>query len=171
MDRVVVTNLCGTAVSSNATLAITPSSGLSALLIWDVIDPNTLALSNALVKACIDVTLSAANETAYNGANPSPFGFGAVIHLNGTTIQVRKPWKNTVLFSSIIDEQGRFDIGLVPAGKYRLVIFWIKDKKVSRLPLFDQPKPMVCSSENECKLKIELELHSTDQQFEYCPPK
>jgi hypothetical protein len=96
---------------------------------------------------------------------------GAPMHLNETTIQVRKPWKNKVLFSAIVDEQGRFDLGTIPAGKYRLVTFWMEGKRVRRLPLFDQPKPMFCSSENECQLKIELELHGTDEQFEFCPPK
>jgi len=96
---------------------------------------------------------------------------GQLIHLNGTTIQVRKPWKNKVLFSAIVDEQGRFDFGVIPAGKFRLVTFWMEGKRVRRLPLFDQPKLMSCSNDNECQLKIELEMHATDEQFEFCPPK
>lgn len=96
---------------------------------------------------------------------------GAPIQLNGTTIEVRKPWKKKVLFSAIVDEQGRFDFGLVPAGKFRLVTFWMEGKRVRRLPLFDQPKPATCSGETECQLNIVLELHATDQQFEFCPPK
>jgi len=90
---------------------------------------------------------------------------------NMTTIQVRHAWKNKVLFSAVLDGKGRFDLGTVPAGKYRLVAFWIDGKRVRRLPLFDQPKPVSCSAEVNCKLDIVLELHASDQQFEFCPPK
>ncbi|MGP8175336.1 MAG: hypothetical protein ACLP7O_12425 [Terracidiphilus sp.] len=96
---------------------------------------------------------------------------GQPIHLNMITIDVRKPWKNKVLFSAVLDEQGRFDLGTVPAGKYRLVTFWMDGKRVRRLPLFDQPKSMSCSSEDVCNLEIALDLHGTDQPFEFCPPK
>ena len=96
---------------------------------------------------------------------------GVPIHFNMTTIQVRSPWKNEVLSSAILDENGRFDLGTIPAGKYRLVAFWMEEKRIRRLPLFDQPKPVFCSSENDCKLNIVLAIHATDQPFEFCPPK
>jgi hypothetical protein len=96
---------------------------------------------------------------------------GAPIRFNGATIQVRDPSKNNVLFSAKLDQQGRFDLGMVPAGKYRLVAFRMEGKMASRLPLFDQPKPVACSSGNECKLDILLVVHGTDQPFEFCPPK
>jgi hypothetical protein len=96
---------------------------------------------------------------------------GEPIQYNETIIQVRNPWKNKVLFSAVLDPQGRFDLGTVPAGKYRLVAFRKEGKKVSRLPLFDQPKPVFCSSEQECKLEIVLAIHATDQPFEFCAPK
>jgi hypothetical protein len=96
---------------------------------------------------------------------------GAPIQFSGTTIQVRDPLKGKVLFSAILDQQGRFDLGIVPAGSYRLVAFRKEGKKVRRLPTFDQPKPEYCSSENECKLEIVLTMHGSDQPFEFCPPK
>jgi hypothetical protein len=86
-------------------------------------------------------------------------------------IQVRNPGNNKVLSSAVLDEQGRFDLGTVPAGRFRLIAFWTQAKKVSRLPLLDQPESVYCSSENECELKIVLVLHGTDQRFEFCPPK
>jgi hypothetical protein len=96
---------------------------------------------------------------------------GEPIQFNMTTIQVRDPWKNTVLFSAVLDGRGRFDFGTIPAGKYRLVAFWMEEKRVRRLPLLDQPKPVSCSGEGDCKLEIVLAMHATDQQFEFCPPK
>jgi hypothetical protein len=96
---------------------------------------------------------------------------GAPIQFNRTTVQVRKPGNHEVLFSAVLDRQGRFDLGTVPAGRFRLIAFWTQPEKVSRLPLFDQPKPVSCSSANKCELKIVLALHGTDQGFEFCPPK
>ena len=96
---------------------------------------------------------------------------GSPIQYNKTIIQVRNLKKDTVLSSAVLDELGRFDLGIVPVGNYRLVVFRMEGKKVIRLPLFDQPKPVSCLSEKECKLEIVLALHGTDQPFEFCPPK
>jgi hypothetical protein len=117
----------------------------------------------------ISPNLTIARPVKLTGALIDPSG--APLHFNMTTIQVRNLKNNEVLFSSILDEQGRFDLGTVPAGKFRLVAFWMEEKRVRRLPLFDQPKPVFCLSENECKLEIVLALHGTDQPFEFCPPK
>jgi hypothetical protein len=96
---------------------------------------------------------------------------GAPIDYKETVIEVRDPLKNKTLFSAILDQQGRFDLGVVPEGTYRLVAFRREGTKASRLPLFDQPKLVSCSGENECKLEIVLAMHGTDQPFEFCPPK
>ncbi len=61
------------------------------LLIWDVLSDQTQALASALEAAGLRVTLSATSETAYDGTNPSPAGFSAIIHLDGTTYAVEMP--------------------------------------------------------------------------------
>ena len=96
---------------------------------------------------------------------------GAPIRFNKTIIQVRDAENNKVLSSAALNEKGRFDLGTVPAGRFRLIAMWEKEKGVARLPLFDQPKPVSCSGENVCNLEIVLESHGTDQRFESCPPK
>jgi len=96
---------------------------------------------------------------------------GAPISFNKTVIQVRSPKDDSVLFSTELDQQGRFDLGAVPAGTFRLIAFWIHEKKVTRLPLFDQPKPVSCSSDNKCELSIVLAIHGTDLPYEFCPPR
>jgi hypothetical protein len=80
----------------------------SVLLIWDSKSPTTLALSNALVNAGIDVTLSDTDETAYNGSNPSPIGFRAVIHLNGTTYGADMPLAGQVALSNYVANGGGY---------------------------------------------------------------
>jgi hypothetical protein len=96
---------------------------------------------------------------------------GAPIQFHKTIIQMRNAKNNKVLLSTVLDEKGRFDLGNVPAGRFRLIAMWEKEKEVVRLPLFDQPKPVSCSGENACHLDIVLALHGTDQRFESCPPK
>ena len=86
-------------------------------------------------------------------------------------IDVRDPLKNQALSSAAIDERGRFDLGKVPAGKYRLIAFRMLGNKPGRLPLLDQPKPVSCSSENRCKLDIFLTMRETDLPYTFCPPK
>ena len=117
----------------------------------------------------VSPNLTIAKPVKLTGSLSDPSG--APIHFNITNIQVRDPRKNEVLFSAALDEQGRFDLGTIPAGKYRFVAIWMEDKKVRRLPLFDQPKPVSCSSEKDCKLEIVLAIHGTDLPFEFCPPK
>lgn len=96
---------------------------------------------------------------------------GAPIQFNRTIVQVLNPKNNEILSSATLDEKGRFDLGVVPAGRFRLIAFWSQEKKARRLPLFDQPKALSCTGENECHLQILLALHGTDQRFEFCPPK
>lgn len=83
MKRILLsTILCLSAFSSFAQ---------SCLLIYDVNNSNVTALSNALQSAGITVTLSSTSETGYDGTNPSPIGFSAVIHLNGLTYSTDMP--------------------------------------------------------------------------------
>lgn len=55
------------------------------LLIWDVNNATTQAFKTALENAGMAVTLSSTSEVGYDGTNPSPSAFNAVIHLNGVT--------------------------------------------------------------------------------------
>jgi len=96
---------------------------------------------------------------------------GAPIRFSGATIEVRDESGKKVLSSALLDAKGRFDLGKVPKGEFRLVAFRIRDNKVSRLPLFDQPKRQSCSGENDCYLEIVLDMHGTDEFLDFCPPK
>ncbi len=63
------------------------------LVIWDdsATNANTLSLVSAIEASGHDVTLSDTSETEYDGTNPSPSDFDAVIHLNGTTYDTSMP--------------------------------------------------------------------------------
>ena len=92
-------------------------------------------------------------------------------HIQFAIIQVRELKSNKTLFSAALDEDGRFNLGTVPTGRFRLIAMRRKGKDLVRLPLFDQPKPVSCSVENVCHLEIVLGTHGTDQPFEFCPPR
>lgn len=96
---------------------------------------------------------------------------GAPIRYQKSSIQVRNAKGGKVISSTSLDEKGTFSLGIVPAGEFRLIAFWEHDRKISRLPLFDQPKPEICPGDKECHLDIVLAVHGTDQRFEFCPPK
>lgn len=71
--------------------------GQSCLIIYDANNSNTSALVTALQNAGITVTLSSTAATGYIGTNPSPAGFDAVIHLNGTTGSIPTSGQNALV--------------------------------------------------------------------------
>ncbi len=103
-----VSNAYGTALSFNALLTVNTNLGLSVLMIWDINSGGTLALRDALANAGIAVTLSATAETDYTGANPSPAGFSAVIHLNGTTYDLDMPTAGQIALSNYVQGGGGY---------------------------------------------------------------
>ena len=114
-----VSNGYGTALSSSAVLTVNTNTALSVLLIWDINSGGTLALSNALANAGIAVTLSATDETGYNGANPSPSGFSAIIHLNGTTYDTDMPIPGQIALSNYVSAGGGYIQNEWDAFEYR----------------------------------------------------
>jgi len=103
-----VSNAQGTALSSSATLTVITGQTASVLLIWDINTGGTLALSNALATSGITVTMSATPESGYNGANPSPETFSAVIHLNGTTYSEDMPLAGQIALSNYVAGGGGY---------------------------------------------------------------
>lgn len=59
------------------------------------------------------------------------------------------------------DENGRFDLGTLPAGKYRLI--------ASPDRAFAQPEMLNCAPQNNCKLEITLRASGTDRPYALCP--
>ncbi len=62
------------------------------LIIWDIKDGATVDFVKALEDLGSDITLTAADETAYTASGAeAPTGYDAVIHLNGTTYNTDMP--------------------------------------------------------------------------------
>jgi hypothetical protein len=59
------------------------------------------------------------------------------------------------------DVGAHFDLGIVKAGKYRLL--------ASPSRAFKQPEELNCGVESDCKLKITLIVNPTDQLAASCP--
>jgi len=96
---------------------------------------------------------------------------GAPITFEHPMAQLREPGTGKVLFASPVDGHGAFDFAAVPAGNFRFIGFSVINDKPTRLPLTDQPKPLHCDGESECKVKVVLDIHGTDNPIDFCPPK
>ncbi len=99
------------------------------------------------------------------GENGYPFAF------DNTVVQVRATNEKRVLVTATVDSMGQFDLGIIPAGDYRLIAARrLQNGKLGRQPLADQPKAMSCSGVSDCTITAVQHLHGTDQRFEFCPP-
>jgi hypothetical protein len=96
---------------------------------------------------------------------------GAPIVFEKTLVQIRDQKTNVLLLSASLDEKGQFDLGRVPAGEFRFLAVQLKDGKTLRLPLADQPKALFCSDDAECRLKVVIHFHGSDNPIDFCPPK
>jgi hypothetical protein len=97
---------------------------------------------------------------------------GAPFVFENTIIQVRTEKDKAVIVTASVDSQGKFDLGIVPAGQYRLIAARrFQNGKLGRQPEADQPRPMVCTGEADCSITAVQHLHGTDLPFEFCPPQ
>ena len=78
------------------------------LIIYDTTAAGTGALTGALEGAGFTVTLSDTDETGYDGSNPSPYDFQAVIHLNGTTYSTSMPTSGQQALVDYVNDGGGF---------------------------------------------------------------
>ena len=81
----------------------------------------------------VSANLTISNPVKLTGSLIDPSR--APIQFSGTIIQVGNPKNDEVLFSAELDQHGRFDFGIVPAGKYRLIAFRMEGKKARRCPI------------------------------------
>jgi len=118
--------------------------------------------SHACEKVKVDPNLFVETPCSVNGIVQDPFD----TKVTRTRIEVRRygsalkqrPYKQT-----LTDPGGRFSLGVLPAGRYRLLVF---------APGFQQPRLARCSGRTSCDVKIVLEAANTDTFPEsICPPK
>jgi trehalose utilization protein len=100
----------GRAISSPDSRSVGPQS-VNALLIWDADTAETAALVAALEGAGVTVTMSDTNESGWDGSNPPPTGFDAVIHLNGTTWRTEMPVAGQNALVSFVQNGGNYVSG------------------------------------------------------------
>ena len=87
-------------------------------------------------------------------------------------VQVRTIKEKAIIVTAAIDSHGRFDLGIVPAGQYRLIAARrLQDGKLERQALAGQPSPMSCSGEHACSITAIQHIYETELPFESCPPQ
>ena len=69
--------------------------------------------------------------------------------------------RQTVIQIVSTDDDGRFDLGIVKPGKYRLL--------ASPSRAFKQPSALECHNGKDCELEITLVVSPTDQLTSNCP--
>jgi hypothetical protein len=97
--------------------------------------------------------------------------FDKVISDSHTVVQLRNPKTGETLFDVPLRANGGFEFEVVPAGTYRLIAVWMKNGKLRRLPLADQPSEMSCTADKECRITAVISFHGTDNPVDSCPPK
>ena len=97
--------------------------------------------------------------------------FDKVIPDSHTIVQLRNPKTRETLFAVPLSANGVFEFEVVPAGTYRLIVVWMKNGKLLRLPLADQPSEMSCTADKECRVTAVIGFHGTDNPIDSCPPK
>jgi hypothetical protein len=139
-------------------------------------NPCTPAEINLLCKQeKVEPNLAVAKPTKLTGVlldgTGAPVDFGQATSGRKTVMQIRDLKTNAVLFSAPLLEDGRFDLGKIPAGEFRLLAVWAKGGELTRLPLADDPKAMSCSGAPECQVKAVIHFHGTDDFYDSCSPK
>jgi hypothetical protein len=97
--------------------------------------------------------------------------FDRVAQDSMTIIQIRNEKTDAIVFAVPLRDHGQFEFEWVPAGSHRLIAVWMKNGRLRRLPLADQPKPMSCSEAGPCSVKAVIHSHGTDNPIDSCPPK
>jgi len=146
-----------------------------------ILFPSNLAFGQLV---CTGDACSCENEKT----PPPNFSVSATVHVIGklieeqskapfvfenTVVQVRTIKDKLAIVTSTVDSNGQFDLGIIPAGQYRLIAARrLQGGKLERQPLADQPKPMSCSgASSDCSITAVQHLHGTDLPFEFCPPQ
>ncbi|HKF46304.1 MAG TPA: hypothetical protein VKB38_03030 [Terracidiphilus sp.] len=97
----------------------------------------------------------------------APFAIG-----EQTIVEVRDPKKSKALYSAPVNLRGRFDLGLVKAGTFRLIVaIKVHGGVLERPPGFDQPARMDCSGDGECNIRPIVRADHSEDSLASCPPK
>jgi hypothetical protein len=96
---------------------------------------------------------------------------GSGVAFTHISLQIQNPRNAKPLLTATVDEKGRFDFGYVPPGEFRLVPVQILNGKFIKVPGFDPPHSVTCSSDKICELRITLPTRPTDLPYANCPPK
>jgi hypothetical protein len=108
------------------------------LVIPDQYGPGLDALAGALMSSGMNVTVGPTTEDMYDGTLPSPQGFAAVIHLNGSTIDDDMPAEGQQALVSYVQGGGTFIHAEWNAYEYSVGrMQWMRD-----LTLFDGGNPV-----------------------------
>ena len=88
----------------------------------------------------------------------------------GYVVQLRDFTSKAVLKTAVLQNQGRFELGSVPHGKYRFIVVQMKNGVATRFG-FEQPVQLMCKATNVCNLRVILPVGGTDRLENFCSPQ
>jgi hypothetical protein len=88
----------------------------------------------------------------------------------GASVLLRTVPGQETIASAAIEQDGRFSLGIVKAGSYRLVFVRMQGG-VAQRPGSYQPEQLSCEGSNACEVKVRLVATPTDQVTDMCPPR
>jgi hypothetical protein len=134
-------------------------------------DVDEMACKPEKAPANLSVTFQVRLVGTFLDPTGAPLNFDAVRPDRHSIVQIKDPESGQILYAVPLRANGEFHFEVVPVGKYRLIVVWMKDGKFSRLPFADQPKELVCTDPRECKISATISFHGTDNPVDSCPPK
>lgn len=94
----------------------------------------------------------------------APFG-------SGIAVQLRKPSMETVIRWAVPSSNGRFTLGPVAAGAYRVIVVGLRKGRAERLAGFTQPTKLQCIGRKSCNIKVVPLVHGSDNPIDSCGPR
>ena len=128
----------------------------SGALAQEVIRPDQVPCSEEIVRSNLEVKDKLHISGELKDASGAPFVNSKVL------LNVDDSKGKFIFYRSVVTTRdGRFDLGLVNAGKYRF------------LPApnrgFKQPKEVKCDEGQDCEVKLVLQTNPSDHEFGGCP--
>jgi hypothetical protein len=89
----------------------------------------------------------------------------------GASVLLRTVPGQETIASAAIEKDGRFSLGTVKAGPYRLISVRMVGEVAQRPGATHQPDKLSCEGANACEVKVMLGATPTDQVTDLCPPR
>ena len=90
---------------------------------------------------------------------------------NGVRVRISDPTAKKVLYSSTLDNLGKFEFASIPAGEYRISAELLGHGVYWRLAVVDKSQDLSCTRGPECRLEVMIWWKQTNYRMVACSQK